>query len=51
MTAFRLAGLDEVPFQWATNDEIAGQMWKMTTKTGGKNIKLKLENGNSIIVD
>lgn len=51
LAAFRLAGLDEVPFRRATQDEIAGQMWKMTTKTGGKNIKLKLGNGKSIIVD
>ena len=38
LAAFRIAGLDEVPFQWATQEEIAGQMWKMTTKTNGKSM-------------
>ena len=26
--AFRLAGLDEVPFVWVTVSEISGQMWR-----------------------
>lgn len=51
LAAFRLAGLEELPFQWATQDEIAGQMWKMTTQTGGTSIKLKLGNGESITVE
>ncbi|MDE6433427.1 MAG: hypothetical protein K2L07_04290 [Lachnospiraceae bacterium] len=51
LAAFRIAGLNEVPFQWATSEEVAGQMWKMTTKTGGKSIKLKLGNGKNIIID
>lgn len=51
LAAFRMAGLDEVPFQWATQEEIAGQMWKMTTKTNGKSIRLKIGNGKSIIID
>ena len=50
LAAFRLAGLEAVPFQWATNKEVVKQMWKMTTETGGKSIKLKLGNGKSIIV-
>lgn len=50
LAAFRLAGLEEVPFQWATQEEITGQMWKMTTQTGGTSIKLKLENGESITI-
>ncbi len=36
LAAFRLAGLEAVPFQWATNKEVVKQMWKMTTETGGK---------------
>ncbi len=51
LAAFRIAGLDEVPFQWATQEEIARQMWKMTTRTNGKSIKLKLGNGKNMIVD
>ena len=51
LAAFRIAGVDEVPFRWATDEEVASQMWKMTTKTGGASIKLKLGNGKSIIID
>jgi hypothetical protein len=47
LTAFRLSGLDRAPIQW-TNP--SNQMWKMTTTNGGISIKLKLGNGNSIIV-
>ncbi|WP_210501247.1 RHS repeat-associated core domain-containing protein, partial [Pantoea ananatis] len=41
LAAFKLSGLKEIPVQWATEKEIAGQMWKMTTKTDGKSIILK----------
>lgn len=50
LASFRLSGLKEIPFQWATQDEIAGQMWKMTTQTDGTSIKLKLGNGESVTV-
>ena len=50
LAAFRLAELDSVPFRWATDEEIASQIWKMTTKTNGTSIKLKLGNGESIII-
>ena len=50
LAAFRIAEADNVPFRWATNDEVAGQMWKMTTQTGGVSVKLKLGNGKSIII-
>lgn len=50
LASFRLAELDSVPFKWATSDEVASQMWKMTTQTGGNSIKLKLGQGQSIIV-
>ena len=50
LAAFRIAELDSVPFRWATDEEIAGQMWKMTTKTNGTSIKLKLGNGESITI-
>ncbi|ELO9006827.1 RHS repeat-associated core domain-containing protein, partial [Salmonella enterica] len=42
LAAFKLAGLDNVPFKWASPSEVANQMWKMTTKTDGKSIILKL---------
>jgi RHS repeat-associated protein len=51
LAAFRIAGLDSVPFRWATDEEIANQMWKMTTKTNGRSIKLKLGNGESIVIE
>lgn len=50
LAAFRIAELDSVPFRWATDEEIAGQMWKMTTKTNGTSIKLKLGNGESMTI-
>jgi len=50
MASFRMAGVDNVPFRWATDDEIANQLWKMTTKTNGASVKLKLGNGESMII-
>ena len=50
LAAFRIAGLDSVPFRWATDEEIASQMWKMTTKTNGTSVKLKLGNGKSMTI-
>lgn len=47
LASFRLSGLKEAPVQW-TNPN--GQMWKMTTKTAGKSVKLKLGGGSTIIV-
>ena len=51
LAAFKIAGLDSVPFRWATDEEIASQMWKMTTKTNGSSIKLKLGNGECIVIE
>ncbi|EAY1044157.1 RHS repeat-associated core domain-containing protein, partial [Salmonella enterica] len=45
LAAFKLAGLDSVPFKWASPNEVANQMRKMTTKTDGKSIILKLGDG------
>ena len=50
LAAFRMAELDMIPFKWATEKEVAKQMWKMSTKTGGTSIKLKLGNGVSITI-
>ncbi|GKV91646.1 hypothetical protein PEC301619_36280 [Pectobacterium carotovorum subsp. carotovorum] len=50
LAAFKIAGLNEVPVQWATPKEIAGQMWKMTTRTEGKNIILKMGDGVKKII-
>jgi uncharacterized protein RhaS with RHS repeats len=49
LAAFKIAKKC-VPYEWASQKEIDSQMWKMTTKTGGQTIKLKLGNGKSIIV-
>ena len=50
LASFKGAELDSVPVQWATPQEVADQMWKMTTQNGGTSIKLKLGNGQSIII-
>ena len=49
LAAFKIAKKC-VPYEWTSQKEIDSQMWKMTTKTGGQTIKLKLGNGKSIIV-
>lgn len=46
----KMAELDSVPFRWATDEEVANQMWKMTTKTNGISIKLKLADGQSMTI-
>ncbi len=50
LAAFKLADIKEIPVQWATKSEVAGQMWKMTTKTGGESIRLKMGDGVSKIL-
>lgn len=50
LAAFKLGGVEEIPIEWASKSLVESQMWKMTTKTGGTSIKLKLGNGESIIV-
>ena len=45
LAAFRLAEVSEVPVQWATPEMVQQQMWKMTTKTDGMSIRLKLGQG------
>jgi hypothetical protein len=50
LAAFKLSGLKEIPVQWATDKEIAGQMWKMTTQTDGKSIILKMGDGIKKII-
>lgn len=42
--AFKLAELEHVPVKWANPD---GQLWKMSTKTGGTEIKIKFGEGTS----
>jgi RHS repeat-associated protein len=49
LAAFKIAKKC-VPYEWASQKEIDSQMWKMTTKTGGQTMKLKLGDGKSIIV-
>ena len=50
LAAFRMAELDSVPFRWATDEEVAKQMWKMTTKTNGTSIKSKLGDEQSMTI-
>ncbi|MEQ9405823.1 MAG: hypothetical protein RIM99_19685 [Cyclobacteriaceae bacterium] len=48
--AFRLSGLNKAPVNWATPSQVQGQMWKMTTNTGGTSIRLKLGGGQNMII-
>jgi len=48
--SFRLAEVREVPVQWASPRTVQEEMWKMTTKTGGSSIRLKLGNGQNVII-
>ncbi|WP_421829164.1 RHS repeat domain-containing protein [Larkinella sp.] len=48
--AFRLSGLEKAPVQWASPAQVQNQMWKMTTKNGGTSVKLKLGDGDNIII-
>ena len=50
LASFKLSGLNEMPVTWASPEQIANQMWKMTTKTNGMSIKLKLGNNQNIII-
>ncbi|QDX95751.1 hypothetical protein EEL30_12115 [Brevibacillus laterosporus] len=50
LAAYRLADLKGVPVEWASKELVEDQIWKMSTKNGGKSIKLKLGNGKFIIV-
>lgn len=49
LASYILAGVEEVPFRWASDEEVCKEIWKMTTTTGGESIKLKFGNGKSII--
>ena len=50
LAAFKLADIKRVPVQWATTKQVSNEMWKMTTKTGGESIILKLMDGLRTIV-
>lgn len=49
LASYKLAGVEEVSFRWASDEEVCKEIWKMTTTTGGESIKLKFGNGKSII--
>ncbi|WP_315973426.1 RHS repeat-associated core domain-containing protein [Vibrio rhizosphaerae] len=48
LAAFKESGMNSIPVEWATADEVKAQAWKMTTKTSGVTIKLKLGDGQNI---
>jgi len=50
LAAFRIAGTEKIPVQWATKEMVESQMWKMTTKNGGASIKLKIGDGNNLTI-
>lgn len=45
-----MAEIEEIPVNWASKEIVNSQMWKMTTKSGGTSIRLKLEDGTSNII-
>ena len=43
LVAFKLAGLKEIPFRWATDVEYANDYWKMTTEDNGESMVMQLD--------
>lgn len=39
--AFQQAGIENIPYQWATSKEIANEAWKFTTTNGGVSIEVR----------
>lgn len=39
--AFKEAGINDIPYRWATTEEIANEAWKMTTNNGGTSIRVR----------
>lgn len=50
LAAFKLARKC-MPYQMASKDEVDQQMWKMSTRNGGKSIRLKMEDGQSMTIE
>ncbi|MGN6825519.1 RHS repeat domain-containing protein, partial [Neisseria sp. P0019.S002] len=50
LAAFKIAKIECTPVQEANSSMVKKQMWKMTTKTEGKSMTLKLGNGKNLIV-
>ncbi|MGK5086227.1 hypothetical protein WDW86_01610 [Bdellovibrionota bacterium FG-2] len=45
LSAYRLAGLDDVPVEWASKDIVEYELFKMQTKNDGLSIILKTDHG------
>ena len=39
--AFKQAGIENIPYRWATPEEIANESWKFTTENGGSSIQVR----------
>ena len=39
--AFQQAGIENIPYQWATSQEIANEAWKFTTTNSGISIQVR----------
>ena len=50
LAAFKIAKIECTPVQEANSSMVKKQMWKMTTKTEGKSMTLKLGNGKNLMV-
>ena len=50
LAAFKIAKIECTPVQEANSSMVKKQMWKMTTKTEGKSMTLKLGNSKNLIV-
>jgi RHS repeat-associated protein len=51
LAAFDLAKKDAIPVRWEYAKNVEKQMWKMSTKTHGQSIRLKIDNGENIIIN
>jgi hypothetical protein len=50
LAAFKEGGTTSISVQWATRSEVVKDSWKMTTKSDGMTIKLKIGPGESRVL-
>ncbi len=44
LAAYKIAGVKEAPFRWATEVELSSEFWKMTTEDNGESMLILLES-------
>jgi len=43
LAAYKMAGLEEIPFRWATEVELSTEYWKMDTKDNGESMVVRMK--------